>query len=391
MSFVDIQIVETPVGGVVTKLPDWIDHETFARAVEACARGSSLRPVDRTMTIGLHGALAALGLDIATWPEAASERLLAEINSAVEAAKLWAMTPECVDKAAALAVGTLCKMLVPVHWSTVRFAPVAVLLGPRLQGLRVAHSATQSELIADWGTEQRTAPLYGHTPGDEMTSLARALRMTEKNGHVGRIVHWPGWEHAEAVRRRATLFSNLNVVAVDVGVWEPHEVEDVDPNSVVPVVRMRRHARVCRRCDRDRAVWAPAGFVPRPCDFGACPRCDRWAGPTISSGRAIAGGGFDSEALRLGETVAWHELSDRSILEIARYEASYSQLASRRDLGFALAEAAYRNLLPTTDELLVAWDLAQAKGWAAPDAHDLLTLVDVWALFVPRLRALAQD
>lgn len=212
----------------------------------------------------------------------------------------------------------------------------------------------------------------------------------DKNSHVARIVHAPGWPHAAAVREH----------------WPAQE-----PNGLTLTlalrgaeVTLRKHGRVCRRCDHDRYVWAPLGFTPRPCDFGACPRCDRWTAPPNSSSvrSMLIDEGFGVDALRLGEKVAWHELSDFSIMSIALFESRRARkwlldgraatrfFASdaKLDLGFAFTEAAYRNLLPTPDELCVTWDLAMVHGWAQTGDENRLTLVDVWAKFVPRARLL---
>ena len=217
------------------------------------------------------------------------------------------------------------------------------------------------------------------------------------------IVHPPGWAHAAAVRRLwpHTIVDGLTLdLVLD---WPPAVIAAM--RAAEPVVTLRRHSVVCRRCDRDRHVWSPLGHAPRRCDFGACPQCDRWRAPAKQLVVLIEGADFDTDALRCGEPVPWHELSDASIMEVTRYETKrlsdrYAcafamtgkppqfNAEARRDLGFALAEAAFRGLLPTPDELRIAWDLAQARGWAQPDDHQQLTLVDVWALFVPRLRAL---
>lgn len=200
--------------------------------------------------------------------------------------------------------------------------------------------------------------------------------------NVRRVVTPVGYPYAarvrEAVARSPAGFDRVNI--------------DDDR----PIVSVQARWMECRRCraaahsDAQNVgrwrVWAPIDFVLRPCDAGPCPNCDKWHAPQRLVGLPDDRS-WDSGALRLGETVAWHELSDRSILEVAAFEshratvwassggASLAGLLapllikdSRRDLGFALAEAAYRNMLPTPEELRIACDLAEARGVLTPDA-----------------------
>lgn len=205
---------------------------------------------------------------------------------------------------------------------------------------------------------------------------------------VRRVVTPVGYPHAvrvrEAVQRSPTGFDRIDI------------------GDGRPVVSLQARWMECRRCraaahpDAQSVgrwrVWAPIDFVLRPCDAGPCPNCDKWRAPA-SVGASTE---WDPTALRVGETVAWHELSDRSVLEIAAFEAyrlatneGHLMMLVRpmfcRDLGFALAEAAYRNLLPTPEDLRIACDLAEARGVLTPEAIERWTLVELWARCMPLL------
>lgn len=122
----------------------------------------------------------------------------------------------------------------------------------------------------------------------------------------------------------------------------------------------------------------------------------RWCAPTVV--QRTNGRDWNPFALRIGETVAWHELDDRSVIEIAAFEsyrltlwrAGFGDLlapmlmeSSRRDLGFALAEARYRGLLLAPDDLRVACDLALSRGALVAGEPERLTLVELWARCLP--------
>jgi hypothetical protein len=185
--------------------------------------------------------------------------------------------------------------------------------------------------------------------------------------------------------------------------WLVAAVESSDAAELAELVTLRRHSATCLRCEQERAVWTPEGHAPRDVDFGACPRCNLWSPPT----NLDMTWGFSPELLHIGsDGIAWHELSDRSLLEVARFEsyrlpmlrnaAGLTKLLRpllgetvRRDLSFALTEATYRNLLPKPDDLRVAWDLALSDGRARSGDEDTLSLADVWALYWYPMEGLA--
>lgn len=207
--------------------------------------------------------------------------------------------------------------------------------------------------------------------------------MKLRNSYVDRIVHLHDWPHAERVR---SLWPTLGF---DVGVVSRTFVK-LHGVSVTMIAHVFR----CSRCTSQQwRVWVPEGYAPRPCDAGPCPACDQWSAPNAVQHRT-EGPSWNSALLRIGETVAWHHLADRELLEIARFEAYRAQSfrigasivgvlsslmidAFRKDLSFALTEAAYRNLLPAQDDLRVAFDLAwQTYG----DAAEKLSFADLWCI-----------
>jgi hypothetical protein len=126
-------------------------------------------------------------------------------------------------------------------------------------------------------------------------------------------------------------------------------------------------------------------------DLRCCHR--KWT-PTVDVLEPHDGRTWDIDALRYGETVAWHDLSDRQLFEIVNYLSSYRRCVEgvatwgSNQFDYALTEARVRGLLPTTDTLYAAIDHALAHGHIV-DAHDIarLSLVDVWTRLVPLLDA----
>lgn len=394
-NWLDVQFVA--VAEPAPALPDWIPRTTFAEAVDICEQASRWDTNTRVLIFGaLYDVLHHLTPGV-EWPAEAGARVGAEVEAAVNAAACKArlsMDDQGRQKAARVIVETVCRLLLPVDQSASRYAPVAVLLGPNLRRLSLRHGPLTVTLRADWPNglfTEHNLLTYEAQPND--TDLARDLRMPEKNSHVARVVMPAGHPLAGLVR----------AACAKVGVLEGR-VTVGDSQHGTCTLSARRFECACHHSatenlyprgamNRSWRVWAPIDFVLRPCDVGPCPNCDKWHAPGVvqhEDGRT-----WDAYALRVGETVAWHELSDRSILEIAAFLSYlltqggliapvYAPIG-RSDLSFALTEAAYRNMIPTADELRVAAYLAEARGVLTADDIARWTLVELWARCMPIL------
>lgn len=296
---VDLAVSINTRAAAALDVPLFGDNADAQRAREAGLNGTLLQPHDRSVIVDLVNIVHALlgntppwGRGHVAWPQEAWQLLRARVDEKVwswVAARKIGLTEANVPAVVDIVVQVVREVLAPARAVPAVFAPVAVLLGPRLRELHYR----SGRLTAAW--------LGGQTSS---TSLS-----------------------ADAV----TLADMLT---------------------------------------------------------------PRWSAPYVvqhEDGRT-----WDPVALRSGETVAWHELSDRSVLEIAAFSAWCIRyflmiVECRRDLGFALAEAAYRDLLPTPDDLRIACDLAEAQGVLTPDAIERWTLVELWARCMPLLWAMRGD
>jgi len=208
-----------------------------------------------------------------------------------------------------------------------------------------------------------------------------------KRDPYNRIVHPAGWPLARATRA---------------AVWLTNEFK---------LAGLRPHLQSCKRCQGWEAVrgwdgerllipagtpakwvlWCPPSHTPTLADRGACPRCDRWW-----------------QNPKRGVPVPWHELSDAHVLGIVGHlyelidpvekgatdavnliEGGARLIIMKphvRPLSLAIAELRYRDLLPTTDELRVAFDLCSSRGQDSDDTGRLLPLPRIWARVALELR-----
>jgi hypothetical protein len=369
--------------------------EDRSRAISASMSASYWQ--DGSLIVGLHAALTALfGDHSLAWlttsdpSNFALRRLQANVERKQAAwfidqssNRRWTTSSHDRDTfmhaAVCFTVDVLARLLAPAI-DAPSYADVAILLGPDLVELRQERRNGSLELTAYWNDWSMTRHALEHVNTTER--VVSSLRHPEHNSHVDRIVHPHGWSHADRIRAQWAEYTLVGGSVLHRHAWLYDDSVDV---------YMHGHVIRCDRCHTNRSfqqwlVWAPYGYEPRQCDIGPCPACDKWT-PTVDVLETLDGETWDIDALRFGETVAWHDLSDRQLLEVIRYlDHNVWRMGDlRQDLGFALTEAAYRNLVPDAGTLLHVIDYALGRGHIVEGDIARLSLIDVWTRFVPML------
>jgi hypothetical protein len=373
---IDVQVQQTQAARLFGS------PEDRSRAVSASLSTSYWQ--DGSLIVGLHAALTALFGDQVspTWLTASNPNnfALRRLQAGVERKQAAWLVKQPTDRRAYGSSGERDALMLAPADDAPSFADVAILLGPDLAELHDRRLSSGSELVARWNDGSVTRHALEYT--DTTTRIVSALRRPEHNSHVDRIVHPHGWPYAGRTRAQWADYTIVGGSVLHRHVWLNNDTVDV---------YMHGHVARCDRCRTDRSfqqwlVWAPAGYEPRRCDIGPCPACDKWTS-TVDVLETHDGETWDVDTLRFGESVAWHDLSDHQLLEVIRYlgHGLSRWRPVNADLGFALTEAAYRNLLPDADTLHVAIDNALALGHIVDGDIARLSLIDVWTRFVPLL------